>query len=53
MVEGAGDGVKTEPGLEMQELAAAFAAEALEGGLGLTVPLPLKLQACAFFRLAS
>jgi len=38
-------GTKVALGLEMQELAAAFAADALVGALGLTVPLPAKLQA--------
>lgn len=37
-------GVKTAPGLEMHELAAAFAAETLEGAKELTVPLPAKLH---------
>ncbi len=38
-------GTKVALGLEMQELAAAFAADALVGAFGLTVPLPAKLQA--------
>jgi len=37
-------GVKTAPGLLMQELAAAFAADAEVGARGLTVPLPAKLH---------
>jgi len=53
LVEAAADGVKTAPGLEMQELAAAFAPERLEGARGLTVPLPAKLQAEAALLLAS
>jgi hypothetical protein len=40
-------GVKTADGFERQELAAAFAADTVVGALGLTVPLPAKLQACA------
>ena len=39
-------GVKTADGFERQELAAAFAADTVVGALGLTVPLPAKLQAC-------
>ena len=38
-------GTKVALGLEMQELAAAFAADALVGAFELTVPLPAKLQA--------
>ena len=52
-VEGAAEGVKTEPGLEMHELAAALAVEPLEGVLAFLVPLPPKLQACTFLELAS
>ena len=38
-------GTKVAAGLEIQELAAAFAAEIEVGAFGLTVPLPAKLQA--------
>jgi len=44
LVAGTADGVKTAPGLEMHELAAALATETLEGAKELTVPLPEKLH---------
>lgn len=50
---GTDDGVNTALGLATHELATAFAAETLEGALGLTVPLPLKLQAACCLLLAS
>ena len=37
-------GTKVAVGLEIHELAAAFAAEIEVGAFGLTVPLPAKLQ---------
>ena len=43
LVAETGVGVKT-PGLAMQELAAAIAAEVPEGAKELTVPLPAKLH---------
>lgn len=53
VVEAAGVGVNTAPGLAIQELAAALAAETLLGAFELTVPLPAKLQACTSLLLAS
>jgi len=41
-------GVNVAEGSEMQELAAALAAEADVGALALTVPFPAKLHACWF-----
>jgi len=38
-------GVNTAPAFEMQELAAALAADVEDGANGLTVPFPAKLQA--------
>jgi hypothetical protein len=43
-VEGA-EGTNVAPGLDTQELAAALAAETVDGARGLTVPFPAKLQA--------
>lgn len=42
--EGA-DGMNVAPGLGIQEVAAALAAETVEDASGLTVPFPAKLQA--------
>jgi len=46
-------GVKVAAGLDTQEVAAEFAADAEEGARGLTVPFPAKLQAWASRLLAS
>jgi hypothetical protein len=42
----AAEGVNVAAALAKQEVAAAFAADTELGALLLTVPLPLKLQAC-------
>lgn len=46
-------GVKVALGLAMQELATALALAEEDGGEGLTVPFPAKLQACGSRLLSS
>src|SRR5262245_41190433 len=47
------EGTNVAEGLDKHELAAAFAADTEDGAVGLTVPLPLKLQAWGSRLLAS